>query len=386
MSKYESEIFLLDDKINELKKQMKLPECLTLIEKSLIIKSEKYGKKSPEFISSGKQLCEVCNLIAIGLAEKGKTKEGLSYLEKAEKLFSNYKEILNICLNNLGCYNIITEDYDKSISYLEKALKLAIELGNKKFAGETYLNISTVFNRLNKYQDAIEQCFNSIITIQELITDPSESISDEEYASSINILIIAYRNLAVLYDNSNDIHNALLYYKMSENIFEDFKKLPSAMTILKDATIKTSIIDNNYKLSLFKNLKKDIGNLFKQNSLIGKEGKDYYSYFLDEIIRSLESSLENNLNNEMENDEEHSKEDMENNSEKENITDNDNNNNVKSNSGKNKVNNTKNKNKNTSNNASMSMASQDMQGMRGIVTEDKRVETNISLTKNNKKP
>lgn len=300
---YESDIFVLDEQISELKKEMKLIECLSLIEKCLVLKSEKYGKKSIEFIYSGKQLCEVCNLIAIGLAEKSKIQEGLFYLLKAEKLFNNYKEILNICLNNLGCYHIIIEDYEKSLVYLEKALKLSVELGNKKFAGETYLNISTVFNKMSKYPTAIEQCFNSIIILQELITDPSETLNEEDYASTINILIISYRNLAVLYDNSNDIHNALLYYKLSEEMYEEFRILPASSTILKDSSNKNSIIDNSYKLTLFRNLRKDTNNLFKKYSLIGKEGKDYYVEYLNEAISYLESTVglssedENILNN-----------------------------------------------------------------------------------------
>jgi hypothetical protein len=101
---HENSIEELDLLIKKCKSEKKYTECLTHIEKSIIQKSIKYGKESEEFFKTAKVLCEVCNLIALSCLQVNKKEEGLNYLLKSEKLFKNYKELLNICYNNIGCY------------------------------------------------------------------------------------------------------------------------------------------------------------------------------------------------------------------------------------------------------------------------------------------
>ena len=102
----------LDYEIEQLKESNNLSECLILIEKNLLIKSEKYGKFSREFTKTAKELCEVCNLIALNLMENSNPEEGLKYLIKSEKLFQNYKDILTLCYNNIGCYYILYNKFN----------------------------------------------------------------------------------------------------------------------------------------------------------------------------------------------------------------------------------------------------------------------------------
>ena len=64
------------------------------------------------------------------------------------------------------------------MKYLEKALKIAYELNDKRKAAETHLNVSTVLTNLSKYKLAIEQCLNCIILTQEDINDNIDRISE----------------------------------------------------------------------------------------------------------------------------------------------------------------------------------------------------------------
>lgn len=57
-----------------------------------------------QFYKTAKDLCDVCNLIALSFLDTNNKEEGLTYLMKAEKLFRNHKELLNIIYNNIGCY------------------------------------------------------------------------------------------------------------------------------------------------------------------------------------------------------------------------------------------------------------------------------------------
>ncbi len=205
----------MNKEITTLISESKYNEALALIENEVVNIAKEKGKQSQEFHDIAKQLCDLCNLIAIQLYENDKANEGLDYLIKAENIFSNYKEILNTSLCNLGCYYTLLGNYEKSISYFDKALKLSIELSNKKIAAEIYLNISTVLNKISQYKQSSEQCLNSIVLIQEIITDPSENNSDEELINLFNLLILSYRNLAVQFDCLNDYSNALLYYEIS---------------------------------------------------------------------------------------------------------------------------------------------------------------------------
>lgn len=94
----------LDELIQLNKESRNYIECLSHIEKCIVLKAKKFGTSNPEFLKSAKDLCEVCNLIAFSYLENNKKEEGLTYLLRAEKLFKNYKELLNLCYNNIGCY------------------------------------------------------------------------------------------------------------------------------------------------------------------------------------------------------------------------------------------------------------------------------------------
>jgi hypothetical protein len=94
----------LDNQIKKYKEEKNYSQCLLLIEKNILIKSEKHGRDSPEFLKTAKDLCELCNLIALSHLENNQDTEGLFYLLKAEKLFKNYKDLLSLCYNNIGCY------------------------------------------------------------------------------------------------------------------------------------------------------------------------------------------------------------------------------------------------------------------------------------------
>ena len=94
----------LDLLIKKYKEDKEYEDCLNLIEQNIILKSNVFGKDSPEYIKTGRDLCELCNLIAIEHLENNNKEKGLAYLLKGEKLFKGYKELLCLSYNNTGCY------------------------------------------------------------------------------------------------------------------------------------------------------------------------------------------------------------------------------------------------------------------------------------------
>ncbi len=94
----------LDILIKKYKEEKNYAECLVLIERNIVIKSQSHGKGSPEFLKPAQDLCELCNLIALSHLENNQAEEGLFYLLRTERLFKNYKELLSLCYNNIGCY------------------------------------------------------------------------------------------------------------------------------------------------------------------------------------------------------------------------------------------------------------------------------------------
>ena len=106
MEKLNEKIYIeeIDQILLKYKEEKNYLQCLNLIEKNIVLKSQTFGKDSPEFFKTSKDLCEVCNLLALSHLQSGRKEEGLDYLLKAEKLFKNYKELLSLCYNNIGCY------------------------------------------------------------------------------------------------------------------------------------------------------------------------------------------------------------------------------------------------------------------------------------------
>ena len=344
--------------VEQLKYEKKYKECLQIIEKLLLIKLNKFGKNSDEFVNTALKLCEICNLLALSLLESNRGNEGLIYLEKAEKTFHKFKEILVVCLNNLGCYYNSLNNTTKSLGYLDKALTICLEIKNKRVTAEIYLNLSTILNKLGEYNKAKDFCLNSIATFQEIIindyelsfndinckpyytnslvnnkisskqnknntnelyTNISNQIKDDDYIKKskeeelfmlLNLLSIAYKNLGVQFDNLNDLNTALLYYEISYTIFNKIKLFPC---YLNNYTIFSNIdsfsnnlsIDYTYKAELLRKLEnKEFDNKSsKTNNLkdktfykIGKQGHNYYNEFLNSI-KCVLNELSENLKN-----------------------------------------------------------------------------------------
>ena len=231
----------LDFLVKKLKDEKKYLECLNLIEKSIILKSEKYGKDSQEFYQTAKDLCEICNLVALSYLETDKKEDGLKYLLQAEKLFKNYKELLNLCYNNIGCYYRFLGKYSMSLQYLENAIEIAYELNDKKKAAETHLNTSTILTNTGKYKLATEQCLACIILIQEYINDNFKQLKENDIKESLTILILAYQTLAFQHEIQHNCTQSLLYYQIADSLYIKHK---AKLGVIND------MVDDNDKIKL----------------------------------------------------------------------------------------------------------------------------------------
>lgn len=292
-------------KIKSLKLEGKFQEALTLLEEYMIFISKQYGKNSKKFLSSTKELCEITNLLSISLYEQGESQLGLTYLLKSEDIFKNHKEVYATSLSNIGCYYILLEEYDKSLSYLYKCLNICSFNGYKNIAREVYLNISTVYSKLNLYEKSIEQCMNCITLVQEDIINKTnkgkftkleekdEELSyEEKIYNDYNLLILAYRNLAVQYDNLNKLSKALLYYEISNSLLNEASKIPGLEEYFQsNLLIKGNEINEEYKYQLITNIKKiGIGQFKKEN--FPKQLKDNYMSLVNEVYEIYKNICE----------------------------------------------------------------------------------------------
>jgi tetratricopeptide (TPR) repeat protein len=123
---------------------------------------------------------------------------GEYYANHEAKSFSDYLYALQyykISKNVIGqakVYNNIgnlyqTSDYDKSLEYLEKGLKIAEDLANTKLLASSYLNIGNIYNRKKNFSQALDYYTKS----QKIFTKLNDPVN----------LILCLQNFGKLYYN-----------------------------------------------------------------------------------------------------------------------------------------------------------------------------------------
>ena len=220
ISNIRSEDDLLSN-LEQLTSENKYEECIALIEQQLPSLEKNYSKEHEKFYQLAYEITDICNLKAYDLFLNSKPEEGLKFIEKSIQIFSNYKQILNICYANLGKYYIKLNKMQKAIDCFLVSTEIARSLKNKLHVAQGHLLLANVLLNTDSILLAIEQALSGIILLQEII------INKEEYKDNTNILEAledAYLIVAVGKYKNGNIIQSLLYCKLAEQLQQKIGK------------------------------------------------------------------------------------------------------------------------------------------------------------------
>ena len=281
-----------------LKSENKYEECIALIEQQLPSLEKNYSKEHEKFYQLAYEITDICNLKAYDLFLNSKPDEGLKFIEKSIQIFSNYKQILNICYANLGKYYIKLNKMQKAIDCFLVSTEIARSLKNKLHVAQGHLLLANVLLNTDSILLAIEQALSGIILLQEII------INKEEYKDNTNILEAledAYLIVAVGKYKNGNIIQSLLYCKLAEQLRikigknkteednkKNKKKKEGELNILEDET-KYELIKNalNFDLDMDKAL-------FDKNEQMSN---DYILNILKTMMEDIELRIKSKNNN-----------------------------------------------------------------------------------------
>ena len=325
ISNIKSEDDLLSN-LEQLKSENKYEECIALIEQQLPSLEKNYSKEHEKFYQLAYEITDICNLKAYDLFLNSKPEEGLKFIEKSIQIFSNYKQILNICYANLGKYYIKLNKMQKAIDCFLVSTEIARSLKNKLHVAQGHLLLANVLLNTDSILLAIEQALSGIILLQEII------INKEEYKDNTNILEAledAYLIVAVGKYKNGNIIQSLLYCKLAEQLQQKIgknknekdnkdkesnkknkkNKKEGELNILEDETkyelIKNALnfdldmdkalfdkneqMSNNYILNILKTMMEDI-------EIKIKSKKNDNEFFISQMNANPENNNEENNN------------------------------------------------------------------------------------------
>ena len=325
ISNIKSEDDLLSN-LEQLKSENKYEECIALIEQQLPSLEKNYSKEHEKFYQLAYEITDICNLKAYDLFLNSKPEEGLKFIEKSIQIFSNYKQILNICYANLGKYYIKLNKMQKAIDCFLVSTEIARSLKNKLHVAQGHLLLANVLLNTDSILLAIEQALSGIILLQEII------INKEEYKDNTNILEAledAYLIVAVGKYKNGNIIQSLLYCKLAEQLQQKIgknknekdnkdkesnkknkkNKKEGELNILEDETkyelIKNALnfdldmdkalfdkneqMSNNYILNILKTMMEDI-------EIKIKSKKNENEFFISQMNANPENNNEENNN------------------------------------------------------------------------------------------
>ena len=290
---YSSVIKTEDDlltKLEQLKSENRYEECIALIEQQLPSLEKNYSKEHEKFYQLAYEITDICNLKAYDLFLNSKPEEGLRFIEKSIQIFSNYKQILNICYANLGKYYIKLNKKQKAIDCFLVSTEIARSLKNKLHVAQGHLLLANVLLNTDSILLAIEQALSGIILLQEII------INKEEYKENANILEAledAYLIVAVGKYKSGNIIQSLLYCKLAEQLREKMEKNKkddednNSKKAKKKKEGELNILEDETKYELIKNaLNFD---LESDKALFDKNEQMSYNYILDMLKKMLDN-------------------------------------------------------------------------------------------------
>ena len=85
----QEELNKLEEQIRQFQSESKYIEAIGMLEELLKKKKQIFGTNSKQFTKSCKQLCEICNILAVYYLKKEDINSALDLLKKSEELCEN---------------------------------------------------------------------------------------------------------------------------------------------------------------------------------------------------------------------------------------------------------------------------------------------------------
>lgn len=184
----------------------------------------------------------------------------IALLDNAAKLYeklSNKKQQAYCYQNIAFAYHEKLDNIDSAISYIEKAIPIWIEIQDS-------INQANIFKYLGMLQGKKGEYANGINTIQKAI-----SLFDScNFQSGI---AVSYFDLALLYDNANQIDSSIYYFEKNKSYFET-----------KQDTFRVFLVNNKIFKSYLKNENySSASEIYKSNLTLENSSRVYWQHLID---------------------------------------------------------------------------------------------------------
>ena len=126
--------------------ESKYIEAIGVLEELLKVKKLNFGTNSREFTRSCKQLCEICNILAVYYLKKEDINSALDLLKKSEELCENNELGQAMTFNNMACYYRRIGKMRTALNFLQRALTIESRLQRPETQADTHLNICAVLS------------------------------------------------------------------------------------------------------------------------------------------------------------------------------------------------------------------------------------------------
>ncbi|MBU4486183.1 MAG: tetratricopeptide repeat protein, partial [Candidatus Delongbacteria bacterium] len=237
-----------------------------------------------EEINNEYEVANCCTNIGCLFLEIGEYDKSIKYLNKALKLFIEHEDTdgQSICLSNIGTAFASLEKYDEAMKNYKKALEFDLRNHDLFGSSASYQNIGEVYRKLKKYKKAYGY-FNKALEIKEQIGDKKGTG-------------ICYLNIAHLKREQANYVLAEEYCIKSLLIFKQINDLNNerrALEELADIYYLAGKYEKAYTVSTeSSNLKDSLFNIEKAKKIAQLEEK-YLNEKKDKQIQALE--YENNI-------------------------------------------------------------------------------------------
>ena len=226
----------LEENVKQYQTESKYIEAIGVLEELLKIKKINFGTNSKQFTKSCKQLCEICNILAVYYLKKEDINSALDLLKKSEELCENNELGQAMTFNNMACYYRRIGKMRTALNFLQRALTIESRLQRPETQADTHLNICAVLSQLNKHELALNHAMSAVILLQEMMLrkklDPASAQEDElddtpvggpvkdHNKDKVAVLAIAYHNMGVEQEFLRSYPAAILSYKKAVNFAE----------------------------------------------------------------------------------------------------------------------------------------------------------------------
>jgi tetratricopeptide (TPR) repeat protein len=164
------------------------------------------------FQSNHPDLADNYNCLGIVYFDKNDYDQAIDNYEKTLKILElnfddNYNKII-ICLNNISLVYRMKENYSQALDYYLKILNLQQRYSFEDL-GQTYHNLGALYWCLGFDEQAIKYYILSL------------EMKYKHLRSNHSSIAMTLENLGLIYENKNDFHQALEYYRKASEIYQE---------------------------------------------------------------------------------------------------------------------------------------------------------------------